>query len=53
VTRGAGRSAEDLDAALRAAPVPIVGRIAEGRLWLDARTLLDDELEAIAAALRP
>jgi L-seryl-tRNA(Ser) seleniumtransferase len=49
--RGRGRSAEELDAALRAAPVPIVGRIADGRLWLDVRTIADDELDDVAAAL--
>lgn len=40
-----------LDARLRAAPVPVVARIADGRLWLDARTLAADELDAVVAAL--
>jgi L-seryl-tRNA(Ser) seleniumtransferase len=48
--------AERLAARLRAAPVPVVGRIHAGRLLLDARTLLDGDddavAEAVAAALR-
>ena len=39
-----GAKAEDLDAYLRAAQPPVVARIAEDRLLLDARTLADDEL---------
>lgn len=41
-----------LDARLRAAPVPVIGRIADGALCLDVRTITDDELELVAAALR-
>jgi L-seryl-tRNA(Ser) seleniumtransferase len=41
-----------LDAALRAGDPPLVGRIAEGRLLFDVRTLTDPELEEAAAALR-
>jgi seryl-tRNA(Sec) selenium transferase len=40
-----------LDARLRAAAVPVVARIADGQVWLDARTLADDELALVAAAL--
>ena len=47
-----GRSADALDAALRAAPVPVVARIADGRLWLDVRTLLPDDLADVASAVR-
>jgi L-seryl-tRNA(Ser) seleniumtransferase len=53
VTLG-GASAEALDRGLRAAPVPVIGRIADGRLWLDVRTLAADagELAEVAAAVR-
>ena len=43
--------AEGLAARLRAADPPVVGRVHEGRLWLDARTLLEGDEEAIARAL--
>ncbi len=47
------RSADDLEAALRANDPPVIGRIAEGRLLLDVRTVLDDdELAVVAAAVR-
>jgi L-seryl-tRNA(Ser) seleniumtransferase len=37
--RGAGTKLEELAAGLRAMPVPVIGRIADGRLWLDLRCL--------------
>jgi L-seryl-tRNA(Ser) seleniumtransferase len=40
--RGAGRALEALAARLRALPMPVVGRVADGALWLDLRCL-DDE----------
>jgi L-seryl-tRNA(Ser) seleniumtransferase len=47
-----GRRAEALDAALRANdPAAIVGRIADDRLLLDVRTIADDEVALVAAAL--
>lgn len=49
VTLG-GRSADALDAALRAHGV--VGRIADGRLWLDVRTIAAEELTDVAASVR-
>jgi L-seryl-tRNA(Ser) seleniumtransferase len=46
------RSPEALDAALRAADPPVVGRIADDRLLLDVRTISDSELDAVAEAVR-
>lgn len=48
----AGRAADALDRALRGAPVPVVGRIAGDKLWLDVRTIADDERAAVVAAVR-
>src|SRR5262249_17886785 len=39
----AGRSAESLERQLRAAEVPVVARIESGKLWLDLRTVADEE----------
>jgi L-seryl-tRNA(Ser) seleniumtransferase len=46
------RSAETLDARLRAGQPPVIGRIAADRLLLDCRTIADDELPLVIAALR-
>ena len=44
---------EELARRLRRAPVPVVGRVYEGSLWLDARTLLDgDETRVVDALTR-
>jgi L-seryl-tRNA(Ser) seleniumtransferase len=40
-----------LDARLRAGHPPVIGRIAEDRLLLDCRTVMDDEVPLLAAAL--
>jgi L-seryl-tRNA(Ser) seleniumtransferase len=40
-----------LDARLRAGHPPVIGRLAEGRLLLDCRTVMDDEVSLLAAAL--
>jgi L-seryl-tRNA(Ser) seleniumtransferase len=45
------RSPDALDAELRRGEPPLVGRIADGRLLLDVRTLMDDDLDAAAQAL--
>jgi len=45
-----GPSADALDARLRRAAPPVIGRIAEDRLLLDVRTLGDDDLPAVARA---
>ena len=44
-----GKKLDGLAAALRGLPIPVIGRIADGALWLDLRTL-DDEA-AFAAQL--
>ena len=46
-----GDDAEALVDRLRSAEVPVVGRVNEGRLWLDVRTLLPDDEKAIVAAV--
>jgi len=46
------RGADELDGGLRRAALPVVGRIEDGRLWLDVRTIAADELLAVAAAVR-
>jgi L-seryl-tRNA(Ser) seleniumtransferase len=45
------RDASELDAALRAAPTPVIGRIEDGSLWLDQRTVLAEDLTPLLAAL--
>ena len=42
---------EDLAAPLREANPPVVGIVRDGRLLLDCRTLRDDELDEVAAAV--
>jgi L-seryl-tRNA(Ser) seleniumtransferase len=44
-------AARELDAALRRADPPVIGRIVKDRLLLDCRTILPDQLPAVAAAL--
>jgi L-seryl-tRNA(Ser) seleniumtransferase len=47
-----GTDPEHLAKELRSADPPVVGRVREGRLWLDVRTLLAGEEEAVIGALR-
>ena len=47
-----GAEAENLAETLRSCDPPVVGRVREGRVWLDARTLLPGDEEAVAAAVR-
>jgi hypothetical protein len=45
-------SAIETEARLRAGPVPVIGRVAEGKVFLDMRAVpaeLDDELGALVA----
>ena len=46
------RGAERLAAALRAAPVPVLARVNEGRILFDVRTLLDGDEAAVEEAIR-
>jgi L-seryl-tRNA(Ser) seleniumtransferase len=48
----ASTDVEALAERLRSADPPVVGRVHEGRLWLDARTLLPGDEEAIVSAVR-
>jgi L-seryl-tRNA(Ser) seleniumtransferase len=41
----------DLSAPLRAAPTPVVALVREGRTLLDCRTIADEEVAAVAAAV--
>ncbi|MGE0870608.1 MAG: L-seryl-tRNA(Sec) selenium transferase [Kofleriaceae bacterium] len=47
-----GPSPDAIERRLRAAPVPVIARIADGRVWLDLRTIADDEIAAVIAAVR-
>jgi len=47
-----GPGADAIDAALRRAGVPVIGRIEDGRVWLDVRTIADGEVPEVAAAVR-
>ncbi|HET9928724.1 MAG TPA: L-seryl-tRNA(Sec) selenium transferase [Rubrobacter sp.] len=47
-----GTDPEVLAAELRSSEPPVIGRVREGRLWLDVRTLLPGEEEAVIGALR-
>jgi L-seryl-tRNA(Ser) seleniumtransferase len=47
-----GADADSLAERLRAAEPPVVGRVHDGKLWLDVRTLLPEDEEAVVRALR-
>ncbi|HUQ04254.1 MAG TPA: L-seryl-tRNA(Sec) selenium transferase [Kofleriaceae bacterium] len=43
--------ADALDTKLRGAGVPVIARVEDGRVWLDARTISDEEIEDVVRAL--
>lgn len=47
----AGYSPQQIEAALRRATVPVIGRIHRDRFLLDARTVLDNDLPALAQSM--
>src|SRR5215213_5424716 len=47
-----GTDAEALAEGLRSGAPPVVSRVREGKLWLDARTLLPGDEEAVIGAVR-
>jgi len=47
-----GISPQEIEIRLRGMEVPVTGRIHKGRFLLDVRTLQDDDIPFIAAALR-
>jgi L-seryl-tRNA(Ser) seleniumtransferase len=49
--RIAGLSPQQIEEALRFAPVPVIGRIHRDRFLLDVRTILDADLPALSASL--
>jgi seryl-tRNA(Sec) selenium transferase len=51
VTLG-GKNPEKLDKSLRALDMPVIGTIRDGKLWLDVRTIGEDELATVAGAVQ-
>jgi L-seryl-tRNA(Ser) seleniumtransferase len=46
------KSAQDIEHQLRSATPPIISRIAEGKVLLDLRTVLNDQLDVLQQALK-
>ena len=46
-----GKKPEQLDMRLRAAQPPVIATIRDDKLWLDVRTIAEDELAAVAQAV--
>jgi L-seryl-tRNA(Ser) seleniumtransferase len=49
--KGLGTALERLSTALRALPLPVIGRIAEDQLWLDLRCLEPAQEQGFVAQL--
>jgi L-seryl-tRNA(Ser) seleniumtransferase len=49
---GSDRSAQDIEHQLRTSSPPIIGRISEGKVLLDLRTVFEDQLPDLRKALR-
>jgi L-seryl-tRNA(Ser) seleniumtransferase len=49
--KGGGGALKRLSARLRGLPLPVIGRIGDGRLWLDLRTLRETEEDRFIAQL--
>ena len=47
-----GTDPEALAKGLRSGDPPVIGRVREGELWLDVRTLLPGDEEAVSGAVR-
>lgn len=45
-------TAQEIERALRTSPIPVIGRIAEGKVLLDFRTVFPEEITEIATALK-
>jgi L-seryl-tRNA(Ser) seleniumtransferase len=52
MVRAEGLSPQDLEKRLRGCPVPVIGRIYKGKFLLDLRTILEDDLPPLLAALQ-
>jgi L-seryl-tRNA(Ser) seleniumtransferase len=52
VMRAARCSEDELAARLRGGDVPVLPRVADGAVWLDLRTVLPDQDDALASAVR-
>jgi L-seryl-tRNA(Ser) seleniumtransferase len=48
----AGRAEDDIDRLLREAPVPVIARIEDGRVWLDLRTIATADIDDVIVAAR-
>jgi L-seryl-tRNA(Ser) seleniumtransferase len=46
-----GRNADSIERALRSASTPIITTVRDGKVWLDVRTMGDDELATVARTI--
>jgi L-seryl-tRNA(Ser) seleniumtransferase len=47
----AGKAADAIERQLRAAPTPIIATVRDGKVWLDLRTIAEDELATVGDAV--